>query len=109
MGHSISLFPECRNPEYDEYRRSWSSFLSSLVFPGSAPQRLSCNPEWCDIELCTNPNVMQGNRGPNHDRNADIHFSLGLAFMHLGDNSAARRSHYLQKSREVLVEESVRP
>ena len=30
--------------------------------------------------------------GPNHNRNADIHFSLGLAFIHLGDNSAAYRS-----------------
>ena len=59
MGHSISLFPECRTPLwYDVYKRSWPSFLSSLIFPGSGPQRLSCNPEWCDIELCTNPNVM---------------------------------------------------
>jgi tetratricopeptide (TPR) repeat protein len=36
--------------------------------------------------------------GPNHDRNADIHFSLGLAFMHLGDNSAAYRSISAAKS-----------
>ena len=37
-------------------------------------------------------NIFTDRNGPNHDRNADIHFSLGLAFMHLGDNSAAYRS-----------------